>query len=164
MEAQARDFLTDSERDEQESSEDTAWGDNFIQIAGSWYGKREEIHTRCNTCEAHTDQIIYQNEDDETYIYLCSCWTDTNMERDPRAVIQLRTYPTSHLLPAPAVGPSLWDSAPGLIPACRGLPSPMPGASRDFPASQKKAAFKSGKDGGYICLLEVTNKIFIIFL
>ncbi len=91
MKAQARDFLTDSERDENESSEDTAWGDNFIQIRGSWYGKRDEIHTRCNTCEAHTDQIIYQNEDDETYIYLCSCWTDTNMERDPRAVIQLRT-------------------------------------------------------------------------
>ncbi len=32
MKAQARDFFTDSERDEQESSEDTAWGDNFIQI------------------------------------------------------------------------------------------------------------------------------------
>ena len=91
MKAQARDFLADSERDEQESSGDTAWGDNFIQIAGSWYGKREEIHTRCNTCEAHTDQIIYQNEDNETYIYLCSCWTDTNMERDPRAVIQCRS-------------------------------------------------------------------------
>ena len=74
-----------------ENSTDTAWGDNFIQIRGSWYGKREEIHTRCNTCEAHTDQIIYQNEKDETYIYLCSCWTDTNMERDPRAVIRLRT-------------------------------------------------------------------------
>ena len=91
MKAQAKDFFTDPERDEQESSEDTAWGDNFIQIRGSWYGKHEEIHTRCNTCEAHTDQIIYQNEDDEKYIYLCSCWTDTNMERDPRAVIQLCT-------------------------------------------------------------------------
>ena len=34
MKAQAKDFLTDSERDEQESSEDTAWGDNFIQIHG----------------------------------------------------------------------------------------------------------------------------------
>ncbi len=54
-------------------------------------GKREEIHTRCNTCEAHTDQIIYQNEEDGKYSYLCSCWTDTNMDRDPRAVIQLRT-------------------------------------------------------------------------
>jgi len=91
MKAAVNDFFNDSERDEQESSEDTAWGDNFIQIRGIWYGKREEIHTRCNTCEAHTDQIIYQNEDDEKYIYLCSCWTDTNMERDPRAVIQLRT-------------------------------------------------------------------------
>jgi len=91
MKVQEKDFFTDSERDEQESSEGTTWGDNFIQIAGSWYGKREEIHTRCNTCEAHTDQIIYQNEEDETYIYLCFCWTDTNMERDPRAVIQLRT-------------------------------------------------------------------------
>ncbi len=91
MKAQAKDFLTDSERDEQESSEDTAWGDNFIRIRGSYYDKREEIHTRCNTCEAHTDQIIYQNEDDETYIYLCSCWTDTNMERDPRTIIQRRS-------------------------------------------------------------------------
>ena len=84
MKAQVKDFFTDSERDEQESSENTAWGYNFIQFAGSWYGKREEIHTRCSICEAHTDQIIYQNGDDETYIYLCSCWTDTNMERDPR--------------------------------------------------------------------------------
>ncbi len=58
MKAQAREFLTDSERAEQETSEDTSWGDNFIQIGG---------------------------------IYLCSCWTDTNYERDPRAVIQLRT-------------------------------------------------------------------------
>ncbi len=91
MKAPAKDFLTDSERDEQETSEDTAWGENFIQIGGSWYSKREEIHTRCNTCEAHSDQIIYQNEDDETYIYLCSCWTDSNMDRDPRAIPQRRS-------------------------------------------------------------------------
>ncbi len=91
MKAQAKDYFTVSERDEQESSEDTAWGNNVIQIAGSWYCKREEIHTRCYTCVAHTDQIIYQNEDDETYIYLCSCWTDSNMERDPRAIPQRRS-------------------------------------------------------------------------
>jgi len=74
-----------------EKSTDIAWGDNFIQINSSWYGRREMIHTRCNTCEAHTDQIIYQNEDDETYISLCSCWTDSYMERDPWAVIQRRS-------------------------------------------------------------------------
>jgi len=87
----SQDLITDPVRCEQETSEDTAWGDNFIQIGGCWYSKREEIHTRCNTCEAHTDQIIYQNEDDETYIYLCSCWTDSNMERDPRAIPQRRS-------------------------------------------------------------------------
>ncbi len=60
----------------EEVSESTDWGDSFIKIRGIWYGKHEKIHTRCNTCEAHTDQIIYQNEDDEKYIYLCCCWTD----------------------------------------------------------------------------------------
>ncbi len=91
MKARAKDFFTDSESDEQETSEDTVWGDNFIQIRGCWYIKCEEIHTRCNTCEAHMDQIIYQNEDDETYIYLCSCWTDSIMDRDPRAIPQRRS-------------------------------------------------------------------------
>ncbi len=66
MKAAVKDFFNDSEEAEQESSEDTAWRDNFIQIGGSWYSKREMIHTRCNTCEAHTEQIFYQNEDDST--------------------------------------------------------------------------------------------------
>jgi len=47
MRAQEKDFFTDPARCEPETSEDTSWGDNFIQIGGSWYGKREEIHTRC---------------------------------------------------------------------------------------------------------------------
>ncbi len=91
MKAAAIDLITEPERSRQENSEELSWGANFIRIGESWYGKREERHTRCNTCEAHTDQIIYQNEDDETYIYLCSCWTDSNMERDPRAIPQRRS-------------------------------------------------------------------------
>ena len=91
MKAAVKDFFNDSEEAEQESSEDTAWRDNFIQIGGSWYSKREMIHTRCNACDAHTDQIFYQNEDNSTFITLCSCWTDSIMDRDPRAVPQRRT-------------------------------------------------------------------------
>ncbi len=91
MKAAVKDFFNDSEEAEQESSEDTAWGDNFIQIGDSWYSKREEIHTRCNTCESHTAQIVYQNEYDETFICLCSCWTDSIMDKDPRVVPQRRS-------------------------------------------------------------------------
>ena len=56
-----------------------------------WYSKRGTAHTRCNICEAHTDQILYQNQDDQTFIQLCSCWTDSIMDRDTRAVIQRRS-------------------------------------------------------------------------
>ena len=65
-------------------------GDNFLEINGVWYSERGSTHTRCNTCEDHTDQVFYQNEDDETFICLCSCWTDSIMDRDPRAVVQRR--------------------------------------------------------------------------
>ena len=73
-----------------EESLEMAWGDNFIMIRGVRYSKRETYHTRCNTCEAHTDQIIYQNLDDEGYIHLCSCWTDSIYDRNPRAVTQVK--------------------------------------------------------------------------
>ncbi len=36
-------------------------------------------------------QNAIEDEDNETYIYLCSCWTDSNMERDPRAIPQRRS-------------------------------------------------------------------------
>jgi len=74
----------------EETGEDMAWGDNFLEINGVWYSKRDTNYTRCNTCEDHTDQIYYQNEDDETFICLCSCWTDSIMDRDPRVVPQRR--------------------------------------------------------------------------
>ena len=83
-------FISDPPRSEQEAAENMAWGDNFLEINGVWYSERATTHTRCNTCQTHTDQVIYQNEDDETYISLCSCWTDSIMDRDPRAVVQRR--------------------------------------------------------------------------
>ena len=36
MKAQAEDLFTDQARCEQEEIDETAWGDNFIQIGGSW--------------------------------------------------------------------------------------------------------------------------------
>ncbi len=75
----------------EENTDQMAWGDNFIEINGVWYSKRWTTHTRCNTCEDHTDQIFYQNEDDETFICLCSWWTDSIMDMDPRAIIQRRS-------------------------------------------------------------------------
>ncbi len=83
-------FISDPPRSEQEAAENMAWGDNFLEINGVWYSERGTTHTRCNTCDAHTDQVFYQNEDDETFICLCSCWTDSIMDRDPRSVIQRR--------------------------------------------------------------------------
>jgi len=74
----------------EETTDQMAWGDNFIEINGVWYSKRETNYTRCNTCEDHTDQVIYQNEDDETFICLCSCWTDSIMDKDPRVVPKRR--------------------------------------------------------------------------
>jgi len=74
----------------EETTDQMAWGDNFIEINGVWYSKRGTTHTRCNTCEDHTDQIYYQNEDDNTFISLCSCWTDSIMDKDPRVVPQRR--------------------------------------------------------------------------
>ena len=75
----------------EETTDQMAWGDNFIQINEVWYSKRDSTHTRCNTCDDHTDQIFYQNEDDDTFISLCSCWTDSIMDKDPRAVTQRRS-------------------------------------------------------------------------
>ncbi len=51
----------------EETTDQMAWGDNFLEINGVWYSKRETNYTRCNTCEDHTDQVIYQNEDDNTF-------------------------------------------------------------------------------------------------
>ncbi len=74
-----------------ETAENMAWGDNFLEINGVWYSERGTTHTRCNTCQTHTDQVNYQNEDDETFICLCSCWTDSIFDRDPRVVTQKRS-------------------------------------------------------------------------
>ena len=60
-------------------------------VKSNRYSKWEMIHTRYNTCKDHTDQIFYQNEDDNTFICLCSCWTDSIMDTDPRAVPQRRS-------------------------------------------------------------------------
>ena len=84
-------FISDPPRSEQEAAENMAWGDNFLEINGVWYSKRGATHTRCNTCDDHTDQIFYQNEDDNTFITLCSCWTDSIMDRDPRTIPQRRS-------------------------------------------------------------------------
>ena len=75
----------------EEITDQMAWGDNFIEINGVWYSEQGTTHTRCNTCEDHTDQIWYQNEDNSTFISLCSCWTDSTMDRDPRTIPQRRT-------------------------------------------------------------------------
>ena len=47
----------------EDTTENMGWGDNFIEINGVWYSKRDTNYTRCNTCEDHTDQIYYQNEE-----------------------------------------------------------------------------------------------------
>ena len=46
--------------------------------------------------------------------------------------------------------------SPGFLPSDYGL-------AKTFPP-HKLEAFKYGKDGGYICLLELTNKFFQFFL
>jgi hypothetical protein len=51
----SQDLITDPARCEQQAVEGTAWGDNFLEIRGQRHSKRDTIHTRCNTCEAHTD-------------------------------------------------------------------------------------------------------------
>ncbi len=75
----------------EETTENMAWGDNFLEINGVWHSKRGTTHTRCHTCEDHTNQVFYQNEDDESFICLRSCWTDSIMDTDPRAVTQKRS-------------------------------------------------------------------------
>ncbi len=74
-----------------ETTDQMAWGDNFLEINGVWYSNRGTTRTRSNTFEAHTDQIFYQNEDDDTFICLWSCWTDSIMDRNPREVPQRRS-------------------------------------------------------------------------
>jgi len=35
----------------EETTDQMAWGDNFLEINGVWYSKRDTNYTRCNTCD-----------------------------------------------------------------------------------------------------------------